>query len=377
MRRLLALALDSVAMEGCPACGAPIPDEARVCASCGTELPGTSFDDPPANVGKQSRRTVTVVFADVVGSTELGGERLDPEAARAVLSHFYDLAKATIERHGGVVEKYIGDAVMGVFGIPTLHEDDALRAARAALELQNLLARDDGATTTMPRDRLAIRIGLNTGDVIVGDPSSGTTLVTGDAVNVAARLQAVAGAGEILLGPETVQLVHGSAELGPLESYNLKGKAEPVFAAFLLGLAAAGGGRRTAGPFVGRKIELATLREAFASAVRDRVATLVTVIGPPGSGKSRLVAEFGDAIGQQARVSTGRCLSYGEGITYWPISEIVRSAASITDQDSPAEARARIDALVATDPEGPTIAGRVAAAIGVDSAGASRGALPS
>jgi class 3 adenylate cyclase len=356
-------------MQGCPACGAANPDEARFCASCGSTLTGVSFRDPLAGVGKQSRRTVTVIFADVVGSTELG-ERLDPEAARTVLSHFYDLAKATIERHGGVVEKYIGDAVMGVFGIPTLHEDDALRAARAGLELQDLLGRDDAPTTTERGERLAIRIGVNTGDVIVGDPSSGTTLVTGDAVNVAARLQAAAGSGEILLGPETVQLIHGSADLGPLESFNLKGKAEVVFAARLLALGPSNGGRRTGGPFVGRKSELATLRDAFASAVHDRAATLVTVIGPPGAGKSRLVAEFQDGVGQAARVLTGRCLSYGEGITYWAISEIVRSAASIAERDSPAEARAKIDALVATDPEGPAIAGRVAAAIGVDPADA-------
>ena len=233
------------------------------------------------------------MFADVTGSTALG-ERLDPETLRRVMGRYFDEMAAVIERHGGTVEKFIGDAVMAVFGIPRLHEDDAVRAVRAAagmreaLETLNLeLEREHGV-------EIAARIGVNTGEVVAGDPSAGQRLVTGDAVNVAARLEQAASPGEIFLGETTYRLVKDAVEVEPVAPLDLKGKEEPVPAYRLVTVLAdvAGHERHLDSPMVGRAKELEMLERALERAVTERTSHLFTLLGPAGVGKSRLVAEF-------------------------------------------------------------------------------------
>jgi class 3 adenylate cyclase/tetratricopeptide (TPR) repeat protein len=293
----------------CASCGRETPEGFPRCANCGAELVG------PA--GREVRKTVTVLFCDLAGSTALG-ERTDPEALRALLARYFERMKAIVERHGGTVEKFIGDAVMAVFGVPQVHEDDALRACRAAVEMRDAL----------PELGLQGRIGVNTGEVVTGTEER---LATGDAVNVAARLEQAARPGEVLIGARTLSLVGSAVEVEPVEALSLKGKAEPV-AAFRL-LAAAGElERRFATPMVGRERELRRLRDAFAQAVHDRSCQLFTVLGTAGVGKSRLAAEF--LAGAEAQVLRGRCLSYGEGITYWPIVEILKQSGVLPDGDA-------------------------------------------
>jgi class 3 adenylate cyclase/tetratricopeptide (TPR) repeat protein len=306
----------------------------------------------------EARKTVTVVFIDVTGSTSLG-ERLDPEALRHVMERYFGETRSVLERHGGLVEKFIGDAVMAVFGIPATHEDDALRAVKAAAEMRERLA---VLNTEIERERgvtLAVRTGVNTGEAVVGDPESGQFYATGDAVNVAARLEQAAAPGEILLGPLTQRLVGDAVRLVPLAPLALKGRAEPVEAWRLLKVLddVPAFTRRLDTPFVGRQRELELLEEAFERAAVGRVE-LVTVLGPPGIGKSRLARELLASVRERARVVVGRCLPYGEGITYWPLAEIVKQVAG-------ADARAGLaERLLAVD-HGELIATRVAEAAGL------------
>ncbi len=270
------------------------------------------------------RKTVTILFADVADSTALG-ERLDPEALRAVMSRYFEEMKGIVEQHGGTVEKFIGDAVMAVFGVPVTHEDDALRAVRAADEI---LERVDDLNDELGErygTRIALRIGVNTGPVVAGDPGSGQPFVTGDAVNLAKRLEQAAPAGTILIGKATYPLVKDAVQAGPLQSFPVKGKSEPVapFQLEAVDRLAAGIARAFGRPFVGRNEELAALEIALRRVAEERTARLFTILGPAGIGKSRLVAEF--AASSDARVLEGRCLPYGEGITLWPFREIVGS----------------------------------------------------
>src|SRR6266699_1267846 len=228
------------------------------------------------------RKVVTVLFCDVVGSTELG-EKLDPEALRALLARYFERMKAIVESHGGSVEKFIGDAVMAVFGVPVAHEDDALRACRAAVEMRDAL----------PELGVQARIGVNTGEVVTGTEER---LATGDAVNVAARLEQAAASGEALLGADTARRTRDTVDAEPVAPLELKGKAEPVAAYRLLGVHESAE-RRLETPLVGRARELSALRDEFARVVHDRSCRLTTVLGPAGVGKSRLAAEFADRVG--------------------------------------------------------------------------------
>jgi class 3 adenylate cyclase len=283
----------------CPNCGQENPEGFRICGMCGAPL-------VEAEKPREQRKTVTVLFCDVTGSTSLG-ESTDPEALRALLARYFERMKGIVESHGGTVEKFIGDAIMAVFGVPQLHEDDALRACRAAVEMRDAL----------PELGLQARIGLNTGEVVTGTEER---LATGDAVNVAARLEQAAQSGEILIGEETLALVRDAVKTEPVESLQLKGKGMPVSAHRL---AATSGklARRHAAPMVGRGTELARLRAAYEQAVRDRSCQLFTVLGTAGVGKSRLAYELLKDLG--ATALRGRCLSYGEGITYWPVVEVL------------------------------------------------------
>ena len=286
-------------MSACPACGHENPDGQKFCGECAAPL-------HPSATRREQRKTVTVVFCDLVGSTALGESR-DPEAVQLLLNRYFERMRGIVERHGGTVEKFIGDAVVAVFGVPLLHEDDALRAVRAAEEMRN----------AVPELGLQARFGVNTGVVV----ESRETLVSGDPVNVAARLEQAAAPGEILIGAETLVLTRDAVSVEKLEPLGLKGKQKPVAAFRLLEVGEAPEGRHDA-RFVGRGEELADLLATWARAVEDSCCELVTVVGEAGVGKSRLVAELIASL--DARVVRGRCLSYGEGITYFPVVEVIK-----------------------------------------------------
>jgi class 3 adenylate cyclase/tetratricopeptide (TPR) repeat protein len=325
----------------CPVCGEPNPARASFCLNCGAQLPATV-----RAASRPARKTVTVVFTDLAGSAGLG-ERLDPESLAVVMARWFDHMRELFERHGGRVQKFVGDAVVAVFGIPVVNEDDALRAVRAAaglrggLELLNdELERDWGL-------RLQVRTGVNTGEVVTGDPALGDALVLGDAVNVAARLEQVAAPGQVLLGQSTYRLVRDAVEAERVTPLVLKGKGAPVVA-YRLGQVdpgAPGHARRQDAPMVGREPELRLVAWMFERVAGTTSCHLLTVLGQAGMGKTRLVGEALAGLGG-ATVLRGRCLSYGDGITYWPVGEIVRQAAGIADTDPPAEARAKLDRVL-------------------------------
>jgi class 3 adenylate cyclase/tetratricopeptide (TPR) repeat protein len=289
----------------CASCGRENAEDARFCSGCGAALATTALP-------REVRKTVTVLFCDLTGSTALG-EQTDPEALRALLARYFERMSGIVESHGGTVEKFIGDAVMAVFGIPASHEDDALRACRAAVEMRDAL----------PELGIRGRIGVNTGEVVTG---TSERLATGDAVNVAARFEQAAEPGEVLIGEATQALVHEAVVAEPVEPLTLKGKSEPVPAYRLVSVLDAPE-RSHLARFVGREPEVAQLREAWERAQAQARCELVTVVGDAGVGKSRLVAEA--LAGVEARVARGRCLPYGEGITYWPVVEAVKQLAAL------------------------------------------------
>ena len=345
-------------MAACPSCGEPNPAQARFCSACGSPLESEAPQ-------REMRKTVTIVFCDITGSTVLG-EQLDAEAYRRMMSRYFVEASRVLEHHGGTVEKFIGDAVMAVFGIPTLHEDDALRAVRAAADLRESLS---SLNVELKREfgvELGVRTGVDTGEVVAGDPSEGQAFATGPPVVVAQRLESVARPGEILVGDATYRLVRDAVLVEPVEPLALKGKAQATQAWRLVGVFsdAPGFARRLDAPMVGREQELAILRAAFDEAVRERACRLVTIVGAAGIGKSRLAKELLGGVGDEASVLVGRCLPYGEGITYWPLRDVVRSAAG--DLSEP-----QIRALLDGEEDADRIAARISGAIGVsDAAGA-------
>jgi class 3 adenylate cyclase/tetratricopeptide (TPR) repeat protein len=304
------------------------------------------------------RKTVTIVFADLAGSTGLG-ERLDPEALRDVQTRYFEAMRQPLERHGGTVEKYIGDAVMAVFGVPVLHEDDALRAVRAGIEMRDAMASLNARLHADLGVRLVVRIGVNSGEVAAADAAAGQGLVAGDAVNTAARLQSAAPPGQILIGPHTRSLVAQAVRLRPRPAVQLAGKRRPLRVWQVVDLNDAGDrARRTRdAPIVGRRAELRLLRTRLRRARDRRRCVLVTVAGPAGIGKSRLLREFREDAQRGATVVVGRCLPYGEGITYWPLAEIANELAGGAGVGG-------ITPLLADDPDPDLVAGRVAAAAG-------------
>jgi class 3 adenylate cyclase/tetratricopeptide (TPR) repeat protein len=315
-----------------------------------------------AVVAEEVRKVVTVVFSDLKGSTPLA-ERLDSETLRDVLNQYFNTMRAVLERHGGTVEKYIGDAIMAVFGLPLLHEDDALRAVRAAAEMQEELVRINATFEETYGVRLENRTGVNTGEVVAGDVSVGHRLVTGDTVNTAARLEQSAPTMEILLGETTYRLVKDAVEAEAVEPLDLKGKAEPMQAYRLISVGhhEEGVARRLDAPMVGREDDLAVLNHALTRATETLTCEVVTVVAPAGTGKSRLLQEF--VARSDAQALRGRCLSYGEGLTFWPLAEIARAAAGISNDDPAAEALGKLSALLGESAV--DVADRIAGAIGL------------
>jgi class 3 adenylate cyclase len=308
-------------MAECLRCGAFVADSSRYCSECGAPV------DALPRPGQELRKTVTVLFCDVVDSTVMG-EQADPETVRHAMSRYFDEMRRIVERHGGVVERFRGDEVMAVFGVPTVHEDDALRAVRAGMAMQRRLAVLNEELRATWGVTLHCRIGINTGEVVAGDPGTGATFVTGDAVNLAKRLEQTAAPGEILIGAATYPLVRDAVKVGPHERLSVKGKREPVspFRVQDVDATAAGVTRRLDAPLVDREAELVLLDAAADAAVRESPCRLVTVLGPAGIGKSRLLTELLDRLEGRFRPLRGRCLPYGEAITFWPVRGIVGEA---------------------------------------------------
>jgi len=325
----------------CDTCGEQNGPGARFCSACGARL--TERQD-----GLEVRKTVTILFCDTVGSTALG-EVTDPETTRRVMTRYAETMAEIVQQHGGTVERFRGDEVMAVFGVPIVHEDDALRAVRAGREMQRILARLNDELRERWGVELACRIGINTGEVVAGDPSSGETFVTGDAVNLAKRLEQAAEPGGILIGTATYPLVKDAVKVGPPQRFTAKGKSDEVARHRLeeVDATAAGYARRLDAPLVGRVTEVAAIRGRIERVFAERRCGVLTLVGPAGVGKSRLAREVATSFAPSARVISGRCLAYGAGITYWPLVELVRDLGGI---DAVADAiRGADDATVALE----------------------------
>jgi predicted ATPase/class 3 adenylate cyclase len=318
------------------------------------------------------RKTVTVLFADLVESTQLW-RQLDPEALRSLMSRYFAEMQAVIERHGGIVEKFIGDAVMAVFGVPVLHEDDALRAVRSAAEMRESLATLNQELELTWGVRLKGRIGINSGEVIAGDHLQGHLFVTGEVVNVAKRLEEAAATSEILISETTYRLVRDAVVAERVSDRVIRG-GETVEGLQLVAVLAhaAGRARRFDSPLVDREQQLSSLFSVFTSALHNRSCHLLTVLGSAGVGKSRLVQEFVGAISDEATVLRGRCLPYGEGITYWPLAEVVREL--LRPEGAPAKPSPEaIAALLPDEEKAVVIAERISDALGLGGTGAGAG----
>ncbi len=319
-------------MSVCPHCSAPLSGGARFCAACGAPVEPTPTTE--------ERKLATVLFADLVGSTALA-DSLDPERTRAVLDRFYDAMAAEIAAAGGTVEKFVGDAVMAAFGVPAAQEDHAERALHAALSMQRRLRALFGA-------ELALRVGVNTGEVVVGRPREGSSFVTGDVVNVAARLEQGAQPGEVLVGKRTAAAARGAFEFDRPLTIEAKGKESGVQAHRLvraLSLMRPRGVRGLRRTFVGREAELELLQATYHRVVRQAQPHFVTVLGESGVGKTRLIHELWQRLGAESPdplCRTGRCLPYGRGITYWPLGEILKEHLGILESDPSETVRERL-----------------------------------
>jgi class 3 adenylate cyclase/tetratricopeptide (TPR) repeat protein len=334
----------------CPSCGAENEPGDRFCGACGTAL-ADAAPARPASATAAERRLVSVLFADLVGFTSLSEHR-DPEELRDLLSRYFDRCRSLIEQHGGVVEKFIGDAVMAVWGTPVAREDDAERAVRAALALMQAVT-ELGEEAGMPG--LLARAGVLTGSAAVDLAAENEGMVLGDTVNTAARLQSIAAAGTVLVDDVTRRTTEAAIAYEDAGTHEVKGRDQPVRAwRALRVVAGVGGARRSPGleaPFVGRDAELRHVISTWEQSVAHGHARLVTVVGDAGAGKSRLLWEFYkhiDGLEREVRWHQGRCLSYGEGVGYWALTEMVRSRARIAEEDDAATSRAKLREAVAS-----------------------------
>jgi predicted ATPase/class 3 adenylate cyclase len=329
-------------MPRCRACGQDNPEIARFCLACGSPF-GAS------EARREERKVITVLFADIVGSTA-SAERMDPEDVWARLQPYYTRVRAELERFGGTVEKFIGDAVVALFGAPVTHEDDAERAVRAALAVCAAMEDLNAADAWLD---LKVRIGVNTGEalVVVGARTSeGEATAAGDVMNTAARLQSAAPVNGIVVGGETFRATRDVVEYRAGEPVVAKGKSEPVSVWHAVGLRDRPAAPVARTPLVGRDAELEELDRAWRRVLAERRPGATGICGGPGVGKTRLVVELVERAATEADVHWGRCLSYGEGITYWPIAEILRSLAGVVSGDDRAEVAAKLDALLARLP---------------------------
>ncbi len=333
-------------MSSCPSCGFENAGTAKFCSECGASLVAVAV--APA---REERKVVTVVFADLVGSTARA-ERLDPEDVRAILAPYHDRLRVELERRGGTVEKFIGDAVVGVFGAPVAHEDDPERAVRAALAIQEAIAERNESDEALG---LEVRIGVNTGEALVSvdaRPELGEAMVAGDVMNTAARLQSAAAPGGVLVSEATYRSTSRAIEYSEADPVTAKGKAEPipVWAAVAprsrFGVDVFQTGRAA---LVGRERELDMLVDALARTRAASEPQLVTLVGVPGIGKSRLVSELARIADEDDEIilwRQGRSLAYGEGVAFWALGEIVKAQVGILESDTAADAATKLATAV-------------------------------
>ncbi|MGN6169811.1 MAG: AAA family ATPase, partial [Solirubrobacteraceae bacterium] len=325
-------------MVVCPACRQENPEGFRFCGACAAPLTG----GPPQ---REERKVITALFCDLVGSTA-EGERLDPEDLQALLSRYHGQVRTELERFGGTVEKFIGDAVVALFGVPLAHEDDPERAVRAALGVKEWVAQQAD---------LHVRMAVNTGEALVvlgANPAQGEHLASGDVLNTAARLQSAAPVNGVLVGEQTYRATERVIEYRQHDPVEAKGKAEPVpvweavqaRSRFGIDVEQA---PRTA--LIGRERELRLLKETFERAREERQLQLVTLVGVPGIGKSRVVYEFSrliDADPQLVIWRQGRCLPYGDGVSFWALAEMVKAQAGILESDASERIESKLSATV-------------------------------
>ena len=349
-------------MASCSACGFEYEGDFKFCPEC-----GTSFRQAPA-IASEERKVVTVLFCDLVGFTATS-ESADPEDVRRMLAEYFNMARTQIERHGGIVEKFIGDAVFGIFGVPAAHEDDPHRAVSAALRIVEQ-ARDLSGLGGEP---VQLRVGINTGEAFVQlgvDPASGQGVVTGDAVNTAARIQSAAPPMAVAVGTTTYEATAGAIDYEELASATLKGKSEPVRVFRAKAPRTRRGLELTHhGPFIGRTEVLARLNSLFDRTVAASSIHLVIVAGEPGIGKSRIVSELlahAEAGAFNLTWRQGRCLPYGDGVTFWALGEIVKAHAGIAETDDPEAARAKLIRMIPSGPDRDWMGRRLLPLVGVD-----------
>src|SRR5438034_7320766 len=332
----------------CPSCGEPNAPAVKFCGECGAPLAGGRVPGVEAQVARApeaERRLVSVLFADLVGFTTLSESR-DSEEVRELLSKYFDTCRTLIARYGGVVEKFIGDAVMAVWGTPIANEDDAERAVRTALDLTTAV---EALGQEIGSPDLRARVGVLTGESAVTIGAEGQGMVAGDIVNTASRIQGVADPGAVFVGEATKRASDEAIVYQEAGSRELKGKAEPVpvWRAIRV-VGGRGGALKSTGleaPFVGRNRELRLIKELFHASAEERKAHLVSVVGIAGTGKSRLSWEFFkyiEGLVEEVRWHRGRCLPYGEGVTYWALAEMVRTRAGIREGEEQASARSKL-----------------------------------
>ncbi len=354
-------------MSTCPSCGRDVPEAVLSCPHCGALLGSRPH--------LEERRTVTTLFCDLVGFTALS-ERNDPEDVNALLRRYYEVARRAVHAYGGTVEKFIGDAVVAVFGVPTLHEDDPERGVRAALRLVDEI----DALPGIGGQPVEVRVGVNTGEVLVAldvDPSSGEGLLTGDAVNVAARLQAAAPPMAVAVGEATHAATERIFTFEACHPVIVKGKTAPLAAWIATAPLARTGSelRSFASTFVGREEELAGLRKLLDEAAETGHPRFALIVGEPGIGKSRLLAEFARRLDERPEVVTwrqGRCLPFGSNVTFWALSEIVRDSAGVLDSDGVARTEARLEAVLADRTDRDRLRGRLRPLLGLEAEDAGR-----
>ena len=349
-------------MATCFSCGHENADEQKFCGECGTKLEVTPV--------REERKVVTALFCDLVGFTATS-EEADPEDVDRMLAAYFEMARSQIEAHGGVVEKFIGDAVVGVFGVPAAHEDDPERAVRAGLRI----AEDAEDLEALGGAPLKLRVGINTGEALVRlgvSAASGQGFISGDSINTASRIQSIAPEMGVGVGIGTYEVTAAVFVYEELDPATLKGKSEPVRVFHAKAPRARLGtdlSRTHDSPFIGREIDLAMLKGIFDKTVAASSPQLVTVVGEPGLGKSRIVAELGAYVDDKPELITwrqGRCLPYGEGITFWALGEILKAHAGILESDAPDVATTKLERVLPEGEERPWFHQRLLPLLGIE-----------
>jgi class 3 adenylate cyclase/tetratricopeptide (TPR) repeat protein len=356
-------------MAICASCGTENREGAKFCSECATALLAA-----PASHSAQERKVVTALFCDLVGFTATS-ELADPEDVDRMLAAYFRMARSQIESHGGVVQKFIGDAVVGVFGVPAAHEDDPERAVRAGLRI----CEDAEELSSVDGAPLRLRVGINTGEALVRlgvSPASGEGFLTGDSINTASRIQSVAPEGGVAVGLATYEATAKVFDYAELEPAILKGKSEPVRIFHARAPRARFGTDLTRihdSPYIGREIDLAILKGIFDKTVAAASPQLLTVVGEPGLGKSRIVAELGAYVDTKPELVTwrqGRCLPYGDGITFWALGEMLKAHAGILESDPPAVAESKLEVVLPEGDERPWFHQRLLPLLGIEATSA-------